>query len=170
MLAWVVAAVGALAAFDAVFPSIGARSSPASTRRTSTGSRRHSSRRSPPRSSSAARGLARGNRRAWQVAVCLLTALLVLHVERRFDEGAIVTGIAVVALVARRGDFGRRGDPDSKPRVLVHAALAAVAVVVYGLVTLWVNRLMADQPYSISFALRVTGRALAGLSLPAPTT
>jgi lysyl-tRNA synthetase, class II len=35
---------------------------------------------------------------------------------------------------------------------------------VYGLVTLWVNRLMADEPYSISFALHVTGRALAGLS------
>ena len=37
-------------------------------------------------------------------------------------------------------------------------------LVVYGLVTLWINRLMADEPYTVSFALRVTGRALAGLS------
>jgi lysyl-tRNA synthetase class 2 len=46
----------------------------------------------------------------------------------------------------------------------VHAALGVVAVVGYALATLWINRLMADQPYSISFALHVTGRALAGLS------
>jgi lysyl-tRNA synthetase class 2 len=164
VLAWVVAAVGALAAFDAVFPE--------HRRALVTGldaAHVHGITKAlvAPLAAAlvvSARGLARGNRRAWQVAVCLLTALLILHVERRFDEGAIVTGIAVVALVARRGDFGRRGDPDSKPRVLVHAVLASIAVVVYGLVTLWVNRLMADEPYSISFALHVTTRALAGLS------
>ena len=94
----------------------------------------------------AARSLARGSRRAWQVAVVVLTLLLVLHVERRFDEGAIVTGVAVVALLARRSDFRLRGDPDSKPRILVHAVGAVVVVLAYGLVTLWVNRLMADQP------------------------
>jgi lysyl-tRNA synthetase class 2 len=109
-----------------------------------------------------ARGLARGNRRAWQIACVLLTLLLALHIEHRFDTGAIVTGIAVVALVARRADFTLRSDPASKPRVLLHGALAAAAVVAYGLGTLWVNRIMVDQPYTISFALRVTGRALAG--------
>src|SRR5205823_3633097 len=31
--------------------------------------------------------------------------------------------------------------------------------------TLWVNRLMADEPYTLSFALRVTERAMVGLSL-----
>ncbi len=111
-----------------------------------------------------ARGLARGSRRAWQVAVCVLTALLVLHIVRRFDDGAIVTGIAVVALVARRGDFARRGDPESKPRIVLHATVGVLVVVAYGLVTLWVNRLMTDEPYSVPFALRVTARALAGLS------
>jgi lysyl-tRNA synthetase class 2 len=111
-----------------------------------------------------ARGLARGNRRAWQIACVLLALLLVLHILRRFDTGAVVTGIAVVALVARRADFPLRSDPASKPRVLVHLALAAGAVVAYGLVTLWVNRLMVDQPYTLPFALRVTGLALAGRS------
>ncbi|HEY5059644.1 MAG TPA: phosphatidylglycerol lysyltransferase domain-containing protein [Gaiellaceae bacterium] len=111
-----------------------------------------------------ARGLARGNRRAWQIAVVLLTVLLALHVERRFDEGAIVTGVAVVALLARRADFRLHGDPSARPRVLLHAVVLAGAVAVYGIATLWINRLMADQPYTVSFALRVTGRALAGLS------
>lgn len=111
-----------------------------------------------------ARSVARGSRRGWQLAVVLLTVLLALNIERGFDDGAIVTGVAVVALLARRGDFRLRGDPSSKPRVLIHAAVVASAVLVYGLLTLWVNRLMADQPYTFGFALRVTGRALAGLS------
>lgn len=111
-----------------------------------------------------ARALARGSRRAWQTAIVLLAALLVLHIGRRFDEGAVVTGVAVVALLARRVDFRAPGDPASRPRVLLQASLAAVGVVLYGVVTLWLNRLMADEPYTLGFALNVTGRAIAGLS------
>jgi lysyl-tRNA synthetase, class II len=111
-----------------------------------------------------ARSLSRGSRRAWQIAVVVLASLLVLHIGRRFDEGAVVTGIVVVVLVARRADFRLRGDPASRPRVLFHAAFGSVAVVAYALLTLWVNRLMADQPYTFRFALGVTGRALAGMS------
>jgi lysyl-tRNA synthetase, class II len=111
-----------------------------------------------------ARSLARGSGRAWQLAVALLTLLLALHLERGFDDGAIVTGLVVVALLARRADFRRRGDPSAKPRVALHAIALAVVLLLYGAITLWVNRLMADQPYTLGFALRVTGRALAGLS------
>src|SRR5262249_34970358 len=60
-----------------------------------------------------ARGLARGNRRAWQIACALLTVLLALHVLHRFDTGVVVTGVTVVALVAWRTDFTLRGDPTS---------------------------------------------------------
>jgi lysyl-tRNA synthetase class 2 len=164
VLAWLVAGVALLAAFNAVFPehrhSLITTLDPAHV---------HGLAKALVAPLAAglavsARGLARGNRRALQVALCLMAALLVLNVGRRFNEGAIVTGIAVVALVARRGDFGGRGDPQSKPRIFVHAALAAHAVVAYGLATLWVNRWMADQPYSFSFALHITGRAIAGLS------
>lgn len=112
-----------------------------------------------------ARSLARGSRRGWQLAAALLTLLLVLHIERGFDDGAVVTGLAVVALLARRGDFRRRGDPSAKPRVALQALALVAVVLVYGIVTLWVNRLMADQPYTLGFALHVTARAAAGLSL-----
>jgi lysyl-tRNA synthetase class 2 len=111
-----------------------------------------------------ARSLARGNRRAWQIALVLLALLFVLHVERRFDDGAIVTGIAVVALVGCRGSFSQRGDPSARPRVLLHACLCAVGIVVYGVGTLWINRMMADTPFTVLFSLEVIGRALAGLS------
>jgi lysyl-tRNA synthetase class 2 len=112
-----------------------------------------------------ARGLARRQHRAWQVALALTTALTLLHVEHRFDQGAILTGLAAVALLARRGDFRLRGDPAAKPRVALHAVAAVAGIGVYGVLTLWVNRLMADEPYTIGFALRETARALVGLSL-----
>jgi len=163
-LAWIVAGVGLLAAVDALFPE--------HRRSLVTGldaAHVHGLSKAlvVPLAAAlvvTARSLARGNRRAWQIAIVLLSALLALHVERRFDQGAIVTGVAVVVLLARRGDFQLRGDPSSRPRVLLHAVVLSAAVVAYGLVTLWVNRLMADEPYTTSFALHVTGRALAGLS------
>ena len=134
VLAWLVAGVALLAAFDAMFPehrrSLITALDPAHV---------HGLTKAlvAPLAAGlvvAARGLARGNRRAWQVAVCLMTALLVLHIERRFDEGAIVTGIAVVALVARRGDFGRRGDPGVEAAHLRPCRARGARVVVYGLV------------------------------------
>ncbi len=164
VLAWIVAGVGLLAAVDALFPE---------HRRSLVmaidAAHVHGLSKALVAPLAAglvvtARSLARGNRRAWQIAIALLTALLALHIERRFDQGAIVTGVAVVVLLARRGDFRLRGDPSSKPRVLLHAVVLSAAVAVYGLVTLWVNRLMADQPYTIPCALHVPGLALAGLS------
>ena len=59
----------------------------------------------------AARRLVRRQHRAWQVALGLLAALTLLHAARRFDQGALVAGLATVALLARRSDFRFRGDP-----------------------------------------------------------
>jgi lysyl-tRNA synthetase, class II len=164
VLAWIVAGVGLLAAVDALFPE---HRSSLVTALDAAHVHGLSKALVVPLATAlvvTARSLARGNRRAWQIAIALLALLLALHVERRFDEGAIVTGIAVVALLARRADFRLRGDPEAKPRVLLHAVALSAVLVAYGLVTLWINRLMADEPYTVSFALRVTGRALAGLS------
>jgi lysyl-tRNA synthetase class 2 len=163
-LAWLVAGVALLAAWDAVFPehrrSLVAAFDPAHVHAVSKAL-------VVPLAAVlfvTARSLARGSRRAWQVGVAVLTALLVLHVGRRFDLGAVVTGITVVALLARRADFRRRGDPASKPRVLMHALVAAAGILFYGFTTLWINRLMADQPYTLRFAAGLIGRALAGMS------
>lgn len=163
-LAWLVAGVALLAAWDAIFPehrrSLVAAFDPAHV---------HGLSKALVAPLAAvllvtARSLARGSRRAWQVAVVVLALLLVIHVGRRFGEGAVLTGVVVVALVARRADFRLEGDPASRPRVLFHAAAAAVAILAYGLATLWVNKLMADQPYTLRFALGVMGRAVAGMS------
>ena len=109
-----------------------------------------------------ARGLARRKRRAWQVAVALLCSLVFLHLQHRFGYGAIATSLVAIALLARRSDFDAPGDPESQPRIALRAVLFAGAIVVYGVVAIWVNRVMADQEYTLHFALRETWHAAAG--------
>jgi lysyl-tRNA synthetase, class II len=164
VLAWLVAGVGMLAAIDAMFPE---HRRSLVTALDAAHVHGLSKALIVPLAAGlvvTARSLARGSRRGWEIALVLLTVLLALHIERGFDDGAVVTGLVVVALLGLRSHFRLRGDPSSQPRILLHVLALGGSIVVYGLVTLWVNRLMADQPFTAGFALRVTGRALAGLS------
>jgi lysyl-tRNA synthetase class 2 len=110
-----------------------------------------------------ARGLARRKRRAWQVAVALLCTRL--HLQLRFGYGAMATGLVAIALLARRSDFDAPGDPESHPRIVLRALLFAGVIAGYGIVAIWMNRVMADQTYTLHFALTVTGRAAAGITV-----
>lgn len=112
----------------------------------------------------AARGLARRKRRAWQVAVVVLLSLVALHLEHRFGYGAIATGLVAVALLARRSDFDAPGDPEAKPRLALRALLFGGSIFGYAFAALWVNRVMADQPFTLPFALRETARAAVGVN------
>jgi len=112
----------------------------------------------------AARGLARRKRRAWQLAVVILLFLVALHLQHRFGYGAIATALVAVALLARRSDFDAPGDPEGQPRLAVRALLLAVAIFAYGFVALWLNRVMADQPFTLPFALRETALAAIGVN------
>src|SRR6185437_4679673 len=118
----------------------------------------------------AARGLARRKRRAWQIAVLILLSLVTLHLQHRFGYGAIATGLVAVALLARRQDFDAPGDPEAHPRILLRAALAAGGIAAYGCVALWLNRMAADQPYTLGLALRETVQAAAGITATGSTT
>ena len=165
MLGWAVAGVGLLGLLDALLPqhrtALFAAFAPEAAHGLSKGL-------VAPLSIAlfvAARGLVRRQHRAWQVAIGLLAALTLLHAARRFDQGALVAGLATVALLARRNDFRFRGDPAAKPRMLVHALVALLVVAGYGFATLWANRLMADHAFTFGFALRETARAAVGLSL-----
>jgi lysyl-tRNA synthetase class 2 len=114
----------------------------------------------------AARGLARRKRRAWQIAVVVLLGLVALHLQQRFGYGAIATALVAVALLARRGDFDAPGDPDAHPRLALWALMLAAAILGYSFIALWVNRVMADQPFTFHFALRETARAATGVNAP----
>ncbi len=112
----------------------------------------------------AARGLARRKRRAWQVALLLLLWLIALHVQHRFGYGAIATALVAVALLARRSDFDAPGDPEGTPRLALRALLFGAVIAGYAVIALWVNRVMADQPFTLPFAFRETARAAVGVN------
>jgi lysyl-tRNA synthetase class 2 len=163
LLAWAVAAAGLVGVVNAVLPSHGHRSLLASL-----AVRPVAKALAGPIGVAlvyAARGLARGRRRAWQLALALLGLSTAIHLLHRFGVGAAVTGALTVTLVALRHRFDRPGDPQARPRVALRLLVAAAVVVGYGLAALWLNRLMADQPYTTGFALRETGRALVGLGV-----
>jgi lysyl-tRNA synthetase class 2 len=94
----------------------------------------------------------------------LLLSLVALHLQHRFGYGAIATGLVAVALLARRSDFDTPGDPDVHPRLAARAVLFGGVIFGYSFIALWVNRVMADQPFTLGFALRETGRAAAGIN------
>jgi lysyl-tRNA synthetase class 2 len=111
-----------------------------------------------------ARGLKRRRRRAWQLTVALVLAAAVLHLLKGLDyEEASVSTALALALVARRHDFDGSGDPATRAEILLRALLYTVAIFVYGAAALWVNRIAADRPYTLEFALRETAQGLAGL-------
>jgi lysyl-tRNA synthetase, class II len=108
------------------------------------------------------RGLARRKRRAWQIALLVLVWLVALHLQHGFGYGAIATAIVAVALLARRQDFDARGDPASHPRLLLCAFVFGSVILGYSVSALWANRVMADQPFTLGFALRETARGAVG--------
>jgi lysyl-tRNA synthetase class 2 len=112
-----------------------------------------------------ARGLARRKRRAYHIALALLIGLALLQESHRFDYGALAAALVAVLLVARRQVFDAPGDPTASPRLAFRAAALLAAIYAYGLVVLWVNRIQADQPFTLRFALDETTRALIGLNL-----
>jgi lysyl-tRNA synthetase class 2 len=112
-----------------------------------------------------ARGLARRKRRAWLLAVVLLGGSAAIHLVHSVNYGAAATALVALALIARRDDFAVRGDRAHDPRILLRALLLTLGIYAYGALTLWMNRLMADQPFSAGFAWRETSAALFGLTV-----
>jgi lysyl-tRNA synthetase, class II len=113
-----------------------------------------------------ARGLARRKRRAWQIAVGLLALSAALHIARGLEfEAAAGTGLLAILLVAYRREFAARGDPTIHRRLALRVVAFAAAIYGYGALAVLVNREMADQPFTLSFAATETTRALFGLTL-----
>jgi lysyl-tRNA synthetase class 2 len=116
-----------------------------------------------------ARGLARRKRRAWQLAVGMLGSSVALHLVHSVNYGAAATALIALALIAQRQDFRLRGDRANNRRIALLALGFAAVIYGYGALALWVNRLMADQPYTIGFVARETSAALVGLTLRGST-
>lgn len=114
-----------------------------------------------------ARGLARGNRRAWRLAAALLGLSVLLQLLRGPDyAAAAITGLVAIALAARRDNFRFRGDPAAQPPALLRLGGPLLLALGYGVLALWAYRSAAGLPFSLPAALRDTLRAMAG-QLPA---
>jgi lysyl-tRNA synthetase class 2 len=112
-----------------------------------------------------ARGLARRKQRAWAISLALLLGSSSLHLLHGFNDGGFLVATAALALVARRRVFDAPGDPEARPRVAARAAVVTTAVLGFSFSALWVNRIVADQPFTPAFALRETGAAVVGLNV-----
>ncbi len=113
----------------------------------------------------AARGLARRRRRAWEVAVAVAVLSTALHVLHGASRGTTVSAAVLILLVARRQDFPLPGDDQTRFLILRRATIALAAIAAFGGAALWVNRLDADQPFTLRFAGREITSALLGLHL-----
>ena len=113
----------------------------------------------------AARGLARRRRRAWAVAVLVAALSTTLHVLHGLNDGTLASAVVLLALVARRNDFDGPGDAATRHLVVIRAATAAGVILGYGMAALWINRMVADQPFTPLFALREIAAGLFGLNI-----
>jgi lysyl-tRNA synthetase, class II len=111
----------------------------------------------------AARGLVRRRRRAWQVAVIVAAISTSLHVLGGITHGTLASAVILTLLVARRHDFDRPGDAATRRIALQRIGLSLALICSYALGALWINRLDADQPFTLRFALGETARGLLGL-------
>jgi lysyl-tRNA synthetase class 2 len=113
----------------------------------------------------AARGLARRRRRAWQVALLFAGLSTLLHVLHGLSHGTLVSAVLVVVLLARRNDFDGPGDQTTTHLIARRLAIAVAAICVYGLGALWLNRINADQPFTLPFAFGQIARGVFGFEL-----
>jgi lysyl-tRNA synthetase class 2 len=113
----------------------------------------------------ASRGLARRRHRAWQVATAVTGLSAAIHVLHGFNHGTLASAVVLVLLIARRHDFDRPGDTESRGLVARRVATVIAAIGLYALVALWLNQTAADQPLTLRFALRETLDGLLALNV-----
>ncbi len=111
----------------------------------------------------AARGLARRRHRAWQIATTVAVLSSAVHVAYGLNQGTLASAVVLVILVARRHDFDRPGDATTRHLIAARISTAVGAILLYALGALWVNRMGADQPFTLRFALKETLAGLLGL-------
>ncbi|MEA3019705.1 MAG: lysyl-tRNA synthetase, class [Actinomycetota bacterium] len=108
-----------------------------------------------------ARGIVRGQRRAWVAALGLLIVSALLNVVKGFDvEEAAISAIVVMYLVARHASFRAPSDHLSLWRGLVAVAVVAAGAMAVGVAAIEV----AARPRPpLGFAIQAVGARLVGL-------
>ena len=113
----------------------------------------------------AARGLARGRHRAWQIATGVAALATALHVLHGLNNGTLASAVVLVVLVARRHDFEGPGDTTTRHVVAGRLAVSVAAIGLYGVAAVWLNQSAADQTFSLRFAGNEIVAGIFGLHL-----
>src|SRR5260221_2192113 len=113
----------------------------------------------------ASRGLVRRRHRAWQVATTVAALSTSIHVLHGFNHGTLASAVVLLLVIARRHDFDRPGDTESRGLVLRRAVTVITVIGVYAMAALWMNRTAADQPLTLRFAVRETFDDLVALNV-----
>jgi lysyl-tRNA synthetase, class II len=88
-----------------------------------------------------ARGLSRGKRRAWGIAVALFALAAVVHLVHGPDPISVLLSAAMVlALIWFRTDFRAKGDPGSLTQAIVFVPVYLLFVFVFTSITLFAER------------------------------
>jgi lysyl-tRNA synthetase class 2 len=113
----------------------------------------------------AARGLARRRRRAWQVAVGVSAISTLLHVLHGLNDGTLASVVVLVLLLARRSDYDGPGDTETRKVAVSRLLVSLAAITGFGVTALWLNRINADQPFTLRFAGEEIASGLIGLHI-----
>jgi phosphatidylglycerol lysyltransferase len=109
------------------------------------------------------RGLGRGKRRAWQLAVVMAGVSLLLHLLRNRHLGFILPPLALLLyLLVAHTYFIAGSDPASVRRALAAAPWLFCAVLTYGTLGQYHLRRVIDPPFRLSHAMHATLRASVG--------
>jgi lysyl-tRNA synthetase, class II len=114
-----------------------------------------------------ARGLARGKRRAWAIAVILFAAAAVVHLIHGPDPISVLLSVAMLlALVWFRRDFRAQGDPGSLLQAALFVPAYLAFVFVFTTITLFAERDHIPQPLTFWGDVETAYKGLIGLDGP----
>jgi lysyl-tRNA synthetase len=114
-----------------------------------------------------ARGLRRGKRRAWAIAVILFAAAAVVHLIHGPDPISVLLSVGMLsALVWFRQDFRAHGDPGSLLQAAVFVPVYLVFAFVFSSITLFAERDHIPQALTFWGNVETTYKGMIGLDGP----
>jgi lysyl-tRNA synthetase, class II len=114
-----------------------------------------------------ARGLARGKRRAWAIAVALFAAAAVVHLLRGPDPVVVLLSVAMlITLIWFRRDFRAKGDPGSMQQAIAFVPIYLLGVLAFTAVTLIAESSHIQQGLTFGGIVETAYKGLIGLDGP----
>ena len=114
-----------------------------------------------------ARGLSRGKRRAWAIAVALFAAAAVVHLLRGPEPFVVLLSAAMlIALIWFRRDFRAKGDPGSMHQAIAFVPAYLLGVLAFTAVTLFAERAHIEPGLTFGGVVETAYKGLIGLDGP----